>query len=132
MSYITNQTFSVMISNRQRVEYQIATKENDTGTLILSINFGETSKISLGEDPDSLEVTLCEKIIIDTANQIVIFSKGLRSKKIIPPLLQESKDLIVHILDLKFVAQGLKGGRLSILPKFASNIFMYTFFTLTL
>jgi hypothetical protein len=73
MSYITNKTFSVIISNREKVEYQIISKDNDTGIIILSLSIEDSSKISQGEDPDYLEITLDQKIIINTTSQIVIF-----------------------------------------------------------
>ena len=73
MSYITNKSFSVFISNREKVEYQIISKDNDTGIIILSLSIEDSSKISQGEDPDYLEITLDQKIIINTTSQIVIF-----------------------------------------------------------
>ena len=73
MSYITNKTFSVMISNRDRVDYQIVSKDNDTGIITLSLDFVDASKISQGEEQDSLEVTLNHKIIINTTTHMVVF-----------------------------------------------------------
>lgn len=101
MSYITNKTFSVIISNQERVDYQIVSKDNDTGIIVFSLSIEDSSKISQGEDPDYLEVTLDQKIIINTTSQIVIFSNNLSSKKSIPPLLQESKDLIIQLYRFK-------------------------------
>ena len=87
MSSITNDSFDITLSNQESIDYQITSNNQETGVLILSLKFKDISKISSGSDPDILEVTLNEKIEFETANQIFIFKKGLKSSRSIPPLL---------------------------------------------
>ena len=87
MSSITNDSFDIILSNQESIDYKISSNNHETGDLILSLKFKDISKISSGSDPDILEVTLNEKIEFETANQIFIFEKGLRSSRSLPPLL---------------------------------------------
>jgi hypothetical protein len=87
MSSITNDSFDITLSNQESIDYQITSNNQETGVLILSLKFKDISKISSGSDPDILRVTLNEKIEFETANQIFIFNKGLKSSRSIPPLL---------------------------------------------
>jgi hypothetical protein len=87
MSSVTNDSFDITLSNQETIDYHIASIDQETGVIILSLSFKDISKISSGSDPDILEVILNEKIEVETANQIFIFKKGLRSSRSIPPLL---------------------------------------------
>ena len=87
MKSIRNDSFDIVLSNKETIEYQIALKDHATGVISLSLSFKDSSKISSGSEPDTIEVILNEKIEFETANQIFIFKKGLRSSKTIPPLL---------------------------------------------
>ena len=73
MSSISNDSFDMILSNKEDIDYQIAKKNQETGVISLSLSFKDKSKISSGSDPDILEVILNEKIEFETANQIFIF-----------------------------------------------------------
>jgi hypothetical protein len=62
MNYISNDSFDIVLSNKESIGYQIAKKDQDTGVVRLSLSFKDSSKISSGSDPDILEVILNEKI----------------------------------------------------------------------
>ena len=87
MNSIKNDSFDIVLSNQERIDYLISKKDQETGVIIISIRFKDHSKISSGTFPDILEVILKEKIDFETGNQIFIFKKGLRSSRRIPPLL---------------------------------------------
>ena len=73
MRSITNDSFDIVLSNQETIEFQIASKDHETGVISLSLSFKDSSKISSGSDPDTLEVILNEKVEFETANQIFIF-----------------------------------------------------------
>ena len=59
MNFITNESFGVFVlSNQERVEYNILSKDKKTGVIAFAFSFRSASKISLGRDPDILEVHL--------------------------------------------------------------------------
>ena len=62
MSSITNDSFDIVLSNEENIEYQIASKDHKAGVIILSLSFKDMSKISSRSDSDTLEVILNEKI----------------------------------------------------------------------
>ena len=62
MNSISNDSFDIVLSNKESIGYQIAKKDQDTGVVRLSLSFKDSSKISSGSDPDILEVILNEKI----------------------------------------------------------------------
>ena len=89
MSYITNQSFEFVLSNKEKIEYKIIKKDNKTGVITFSLVLRDISKKSLRYDPEIIEVQLKKKIVFEIANQIFIFKKGLKSKRSIPPLILE-------------------------------------------
>lgn len=87
MNSIKNDSFDILLSNQENIDYLISKKDQETGIITLSLRFNDLSKISSGSVPDMLEVILIENIEFMTTNQILIFKKDLRSSRSIPPLL---------------------------------------------
>jgi len=88
MNFITNQSFeAVVLSNQEKVEYSILSKDKKSGVITFALSFRDVSKISSGNDPDILEMHLNKQIVIDSANRIIIYKKGLKKKRSIPPLI---------------------------------------------
>jgi chemotaxis protein CheY-P-specific phosphatase CheC len=88
MNYITNQSFGVVVlSNQENVDYKILSKDKKSGVITFALSFRDISKISTGNDPDILEMHLNKQIAIDTTNRIIIYKKGLKTKRSIPPLI---------------------------------------------
>ena len=59
--------------------------------LTIYFQFQDPKKISAGTKPDILEMYLIQEIQYETQYKIVKFSKGLKSVKSIPPLVEDSK-----------------------------------------
>jgi hypothetical protein len=48
----------IVLSNRERVGYKIIGKDEQTGIVTVAIKFSEPNTISMGMEPDFLEVNL--------------------------------------------------------------------------
>jgi hypothetical protein len=88
MTQITNQSFeAIILSNQERVLYTILSKDKKSGVITIALSFRDVSKISSWNDPEILEMHLKKLIVLDTASQIFIYKKGLKTKRSIPPLI---------------------------------------------
>ena len=46
MKYITNNSFMMILSNEEKVDYDIFSQDDETGIIEMSLRFEDTSKIS--------------------------------------------------------------------------------------
>ena len=63
MKFFKNNSFDVLLSNRERVDYYIFSQDNETGIIEISLNFRNIKNVSHGNEPETLEVSLNKKII---------------------------------------------------------------------
>ena len=48
----------IVLSNRERVDYEIIGKDVQTGVVTVAIKFSDPKTISIGTEPDMLEVNM--------------------------------------------------------------------------
>lgn len=85
MQHLANNSFTVSIIGKGQAQYQIIQKDANSGEITIGLLLEEHLEVSTGTDPDMIEVVLNHRFEEPVSNKLIVFNKGLKVTRSIPP-----------------------------------------------